>query len=276
MAAIRLLQRKASGEIVFREPTSDDTPAYAMLSHTWGKEEVVFHDIESGADRDKIMSKAGWKKIQFCADQAARDGLQYFWVDTCCIDKKNAVELGAAINSMFRWYQDAARCYVYLADVSKPDMSVANDWMWKESFKASRWFTRGWTLQELIAPLHVKFFSEEGNPLGSKLSLEQDIHEVTRIPFQALRRSRISEFEVDERMKWAARRQTTIEEDQVYCLLGIFEIFIPPIYGEGKANALSRLQEVIDRRVQAQGQKRPRDISGSFISHADYPTYHSF
>ena len=124
MALIRLLQRKPGGEIVFREPTSDDVPAYAILSHTWGKEEVIFQDMEVNADMSKTVNKAGWNKIQFCAKQAAADGLRYFWVDTCCIDKKNAVELGAAINSMFRWYQNAARCYVYLSDVSKPDTGV--------------------------------------------------------------------------------------------------------------------------------------------------------
>jgi hypothetical protein len=102
MAFIRLLQRKPNGEIVFREPTSDNVPAYAILSHTWGKEEVIFQDIQVGADMSKTISKAGWRKIRFCAKQATVNGLEYFWVDTCCIDKKNAVELGAAINSMFR------------------------------------------------------------------------------------------------------------------------------------------------------------------------------
>ncbi|KAF2736003.1 hypothetical protein EJ04DRAFT_522458, partial [Polyplosphaeria fusca] len=123
MALIRLLQRKPNGAIVFRDPTSDPAPApaYAILSHTWGKEEVTFQDIEAHGGKCKSVTKAGWAKIQFCADQAAADGLQYFWVDTCCIDKRNAVELGAAINSMFRWYQNAARCYVYLSDVLKSD-----------------------------------------------------------------------------------------------------------------------------------------------------------
>jgi hypothetical protein len=117
MALIRLLQRKPDGEIVFREPTSSDVPAYAILSHTWGKEEVSFQDMEASAS----IGKAGWKKIEFCAKQAAADGLEYFWIDTCCIDKRNAVELSAAINSMFRWYQKAARCYAYLRDVSTPN-----------------------------------------------------------------------------------------------------------------------------------------------------------
>ena len=126
MSFIRLLQRKPNGEIAFHEPTSGDVPAYAILSHTWGDKEVIFQDMEAGADISKIVSKARWRKIQFCAKQAVADGLQYFWVDTCCIDKKNAVELGAAINSMFRWYQNATRCYVYLSDVSKSDNRADN------------------------------------------------------------------------------------------------------------------------------------------------------
>ena len=104
MSLIRLLQRKPDGEIVFREPTSGEVPAYAILSHTWDEEEVIYQDLKKGKDKSKTVNKAGWRKIQFCAKQAAVDGLEYFWVDTCCIDKKNAVELGAAINFMFRWY----------------------------------------------------------------------------------------------------------------------------------------------------------------------------
>ena len=113
------------------------------------------------ADISKAMNKARWRKIQLCAKQAAADGLRCFWVDTCYIDKKNAVELSAAINSMFRWYQNAARCYVYLPDVSKLDTRADDQTAWEEAFPESRWFTRGWTLPELIAPRLVKFFSLE-------------------------------------------------------------------------------------------------------------------
>ncbi|KAF2738668.1 HET-domain-containing protein, partial [Polyplosphaeria fusca] len=159
-------------------------PAYAILSHTWGKDEVTFQDIEANGDRCEPVNKAGWAKIQFCADQAAADGLQYFWVDTCCIDKRNAVELGAAINSMFRWYQNAARCYVYLSDVWKSE-GASGGRAWEEAFRTSRWFTRGWTLQELIAPRLIDFFSVEGQRLGTKLSLAAGIQEATGIPERA-------------------------------------------------------------------------------------------
>ncbi|KAH8757092.1 heterokaryon incompatibility protein-domain-containing protein, partial [Hyaloscypha finlandica] len=238
MAFLRLLQRKPDGEIVFREPTSDNVPAYAILSHTWGKkeEEVILQDIEVGADMTKVVSKAGWKKIEFCAKQAAADGLQYFWVDTYCIDKKNAVELSAAINSMFRWYQNAARCYVYLSDRA-----------WEEAFRKSRWFIRGWTLQELIAPRLVDFFSLEGERLGSKLSLVSKIHEITRIANNALRGDPLSNFSIKERRSWAERRNTTIKEDEAYYLIGIFDISMVLNYGERKDQAFRRLEEHIHK-----------------------------
>jgi hypothetical protein len=147
---------------------------------------------------------------------------------------------------MFRWYQRAAKCYVFLSDVQVPNEVVDTQSYritWEDAFRRSRWFTRGWTLQELLAPASVGFFSKEGKQLGSKISLEQEIHEVTKIPIGALRGQRLSEFSVDERMSWAATRRTTIGEDKAYCLLGIFGIFMPLIYGEGEDHALQRLRK---------------------------------
>jgi hypothetical protein len=245
---MRLLERKSNGGLVLREFIGNHLPAYAILSHTWGADgkEVSFHDIEAGTGK----SKAGYGKIQFCAEQAAADGLKHFWVDTCCIDKKNAVELSEAINSMFRWYQKAARCYVYL-----PDVSVANHdgndqscrLTWEPTFRQNRWFTRGWTLQELIAPTTVDFFTTEGKRLGSKSSLGSLIHEITGIAEKALMGCAMSDLSVNERMSWAAQRNTKLEEDQIYSLLGIFDISMPLIYGEGREKAHRRLQEEIDK-----------------------------
>ncbi|KAF1974055.1 HET-domain-containing protein [Bimuria novae-zelandiae CBS 107.79] len=246
MAFLRLLERKPDGAIVFRETTSSDVPAYAILSHTWEEEEVLFQDMEANADMSKTVSKAGWRKIEFCARQAAADGLRYFWIDTCCIDKKNAVELSAAINSMFRWYQNATRCYVYLSDVLKA-IGVDREIAWKDAFRTSRWFTRGWTLQELIAPRLVDFFSLEGERLGSKLLLETEIHEITGIAKSALRGGALSSFSIRERRSWAERRSTTVEEDEAYCLLGIFDISMALIYGERKEQAFRRLEEEIHK-----------------------------
>jgi hypothetical protein len=177
--------------------------------------------------------------------------LQYFWVDTCCIDKSNAVELQEAINSMFRWYQDATKCYVYLQDVSRPrsDSADGSNEPWESAFQESKWFTRGWTLQELIAPALVDFFSKEGKLLGNKASLERHICERTGIPINALRGSPLSDFSVLERMSWAASRETSRQEDKAYSLFGIFNVFLPIIYGEGLENAFQRLQEAVDKKV---------------------------
>ena len=246
---MRLLERQTNGALIFHEPTAGDFPAYAILSHTWladNNEEVSFQDVQAGTGK----SKAGWKKIQFCADKATADGLRYFWIDTCCIDKMNGPELSKAINSMFRWYQKAARCYVYLADVSIHDGKALPQQgllPWEFSFRKSRWFIRGWTLQELLAPTLVDFFSLEGERLGSKQMLEEMIHDVTGISKIALQGQPLDGFSRDERMSWAEGRHTTEEEDQAYSLLGIFDVSMPLIYGEGKEKALKRLGDEIDK-----------------------------
>jgi hypothetical protein len=156
---MRLLELNTCSEFSLTKNLIKNIPPYAILSHTWGDdyEEVNFEDLTKGSGK----TKAGYRKILFCGEQAARDGLQYFWVDTCCIDKSNNTELSEAINSMFRWYRNATRCYVYLSDVSKNDYDQAGQSLqpWQLAFQESRWFTRGWTLQELLAPLSVEFFS---------------------------------------------------------------------------------------------------------------------
>jgi hypothetical protein len=204
---------------------------------------VTFLDVVNGTGE----GKAGYDKIRFCADQAELDGLVYFWIDTCCIDKTNSAELTEAINSMFRWYRDAFRCYAYLADVP-----TSNSQNWEASFRASRWFCRGWTLQELIAPTSVQFFARDGTQLGNKTNLVSQIHEITGIAVAALRGEPLARFDIEERFKWAESRQTTREEDWAYSLLGIFDIFMPPIYGEGRVNAIRRLQRELDNALQTQ------------------------
>jgi hypothetical protein len=142
---------------------------------------------------------------------------------------------------MFRWYHDAAKCYVYL-----PDVSVSGN-TWESAFQANRWFTRGWTLQELIAPKSVEFFSVEGGRLGNKENLEQQIHRATGIPIKALQASHLPEFTILDRMSWAKERRTQREEDMVYCLLGIVDVSISVIYGEGREKAHKRLIREIGR-----------------------------
>jgi hypothetical protein len=244
---MRLIGSKPGGGFELRA-FNDNIPPYAILSHTWSEgEEVTYDELVTG----KGVNKAGYDKIRFCAARAAKDGLKYVWVDTCCIDKRDNHELSMSLNNMFRWYQRAVKCYVYLSDVHVADevtdiqtFRVA----WEVAFRRSRWFTRGWTLQELLAPANVEFFSANGKHLGSKISLEQIIHEITQIPVGALRNYDLHEFSIDERMAWIGSRKTTVEEDRAYCLLGIFGVFLPLIPGEGEEYALQRLRDEVQRR----------------------------
>lgn len=248
---MRLLNTQEGGKIALTEFFGDAIPPYAILSHTWGpaNSEVTFKDFLDNTGEEKT----GYSKIQFCSQQADLDGLKYFWVDTCCIDKSSSAELAEAINSMFSWYQKSEKCYVYLADVgtSAETEDLVTKPSWLEPFRASRWFTRGWTLQELIAPTSVGFYSREGLYLGDKKSLEDEIHAITKIDKRALRGHLLSEFSVRERMAWAAGRSTTREEDKTYCLLGIFDVFMPLIYGEGKKASL-RLNEEINKSLKGE------------------------
>jgi hypothetical protein len=186
-------------------------------------------------------NKVGYKKIRFCGEQARRDSLHNFWVDTCCINKSSDRELSEAINSMFRWYRKASKCYVYLTDFSTNDQIDLSLQPWGAAFENSRWFTCGWTLQELIAPPSIEFFCSNGNRLGDKKLLEGQLHKITGIPVSALQGSPLSEFSFDERISWAQLRETKREEDKAYSLLGIFDLSMPVIYGEGKENAFRRL-----------------------------------
>jgi hypothetical protein len=246
---MRLLQHNKDGDFSLTEFFESDIPEYAILSHRWGAEEVTFKDLMDSTSKSKSKSKAGYSKIQFCGGQAKCDGLQYFWVDTCCIDKTNAVELQEAINSMFRWYQDATKCYVYMPDVLWPRTTSVDGFNdpWESTFRKSEWFTRGWTLQELIAPASVDFFSKDGELLGDKASLESRICEITGIPAKVLRGNPLSDFSVAERISWAASRETFRQEDKAYSLLGIFDVKMPLIYSEGRDKAMQRLREEIEK-----------------------------
>jgi hypothetical protein len=256
---MRLLKCNSAGQFSLTEDIVDDDkiPPYAILSHTWKEgEEVTFQELIEGTG----MDKPGYEKIRFCGEQGKRDGLQYFWVDTCCIDKSSSAELSEAINSMLQWYRDAAKCYVYLSDVSISNGLDPKNLSHESAFWNCRWFTRGWTLQELIAPASVEFFSKEGQRLGDRRSLEHQIHEITGISVQALRGSPLSTFSVGERMAWATKRKTTRKEDEAYCLLGIFNIYMPLIYGEG-SNAMTRLQRKINKSLRHDPSRQSPDSS---------------
>ncbi|USP79361.1 uncharacterized protein yc1106_06635 [Curvularia clavata] len=293
-----------SGELSIHSFDDGDIPPYAILSHTWGADgdEVTFADLQTGGGKIKL----GYEKILFCGKQARRDNLQYFWIDTCCIDKANKAELAFSIRSMFRWYRDAARCYVYLSDVSTQPLLATQDhrdsqwlfWIWilsilytmsrwygstiqryfysryvpctpvgndlvrstqmpKFTLKKSRWFTRGWTLQELLAPSIVEFFSKEGTKLGDKLLLAKEVREVTGIPSSALQGEPLSNFDVYERVTWIEHRTTTIPADRAYSLMGILGVSLSPIDGENLAEAMKRVLDEVDKQNKCLQDLRP-------------------
>jgi hypothetical protein len=213
---------------------------YAILSHTWETaEEVQFEEFQTG----KATEKRGWQKIRKVCQLALKDGCSFAWVDTCCINKTSSAELTEAINSMFPWYGSAQICYAYLADYDSSDLPTRQI--------ESRWFTRGWTLQELIAPAQVNFYDKSWEFIGTKATLSQDISQITGISQGILLASEdqllqetLDEVPIAQRMSWAAKRETTRTEDLAYCLLGIFGINLPLLYGEGM-RAFLRLQEEV-------------------------------
>ncbi|KAH8799849.1 heterokaryon incompatibility protein-domain-containing protein [Xylogone sp. PMI_703] len=216
------------------EDSFENTPEYAILSHKWTHGEVSFSDMQNG----RAQGKPGYSKIKSSCEQALKDELQHIWIDTCCIDKSSSAELTEAINSMYQWYRNAKICYAYMFDVQG---SEAPD---NSSFNQSVWFTRGWTLQELIAPVNVIFFNSEWACLGSKSTLKTIITVVTGIELSALDGTDPENFSIAKRMSWASKRTTTRVEDLAYSLLGIFGVNMPMLYGEGE-RAFLRLQEEI-------------------------------
>jgi len=207
---------------------SNEIPLYAILSHTWGESEITFQDIEG----DEAEKKVEYEKIRNICDVAAAHGFDYVWIDTCCIDKTSSAELSEAINSMYRWYQDSGVCCAYLADVPP------------NAFSKSKWFTRGWTLQELIAPSTVINLDQKWQEIGTKSSLQQVISKITGIPTNMLLEGDLDGASVAQRMSWASERKTTRVEDLAYCLMGMFGINMPLLYREGE-RAFTRLQEEI-------------------------------
>jgi hypothetical protein len=210
----------------------EDIPRYAILSHTWEKDEVSFQEWQLP---HRGSHKSGYSKIMSACAQAMEHRLNYLWVDTICIDKTSSAELSEAINSMFAWYRNSTFCYAYLVDVSDV-----------ESLCSSRWFTRGWTLQELLAPRKLRFYSCDWDFLGKRSDLSIEVAQITGIRHAFVMGSPVQRASVAERMSWLSRRKTTRVEDMAYCMLGIFDLNIPLLYGEGP-KAFLRLQEEIIR-----------------------------
>ncbi|THU88552.1 HET-domain-containing protein, partial [Dendrothele bispora CBS 962.96] len=222
-------------------------PDYAILSHTWGKKEVTFQDIQNRV-KEKSALEDAWNKVEGACAHAKKYGWKWIWIDscsaldTCCIDKSSSAELSENINSMYRLYENAEVCYVYLPDASsKEDPRDPGS-----RFPKSKWFTRGWTLQELIAPsASVVFLDSSWKEIGTRYSLCDVISTITSIPVELLENGDLTKYSIAQKMSWAAFRKTTREEDRAYSLMGLFDICMPPIYGEGGAKAFMRLQQEI-------------------------------
>ncbi|KAL7945308.1 hypothetical protein V8C42DRAFT_322764 [Trichoderma barbatum] len=262
---MRLLDARTLGLV---DIADDGVPPYAILSHTWGDEEITIQQLRrlGGCSQQTLASpktldkkrratvlKKGYIKIAGAAQLAVSRGLDYIWVDTCCIDKTSSAELSEAINSMYLWYEQSAECYAYLSDVGPvagADASVFHD-----NLRRSRWFTRGWTLQELIAPKLVLFYAKDWSLLGQKHAppeFTKAISDITNIDQEVLN-GRIDplQLSVSARMAWASHRNTTRLEDAAYCLMGLFQVNMPLLYGEGR-RAFTRLQEEIIQRTDDQ------------------------
>lgn len=250
----------------FEEFYGDNVPSYFILSHTWGKpsDELSYRklleyqtsSLTETPERTHLL-----RKVRFCAKIAAiykrvHDVVvEHCWIDTCCINKEDSNELSEAINSMFRWYQKSRLCLVYLSDVSVEGLDESQQ---HQAIKKSRWFTRGWTLQELIAPSWLEFYDVAGKFLKFRDTLAREINEITGIPLELLGRVGVeldlNSYTVEERLSWGESRQTTRIEDKAYCMQGLFNVHMPIIYGE-REKAFARLKEEIEKQRKREGSK---------------------
>ena len=214
----------------------DIVPPYAILSHTWGEGEVLFHDVSTGCAK----TKQGWSKILGACAEAEKLGIVYLWVDTCCIFKESSAELSESINSIFAWYRDARVYFAYMGDLSENGDEGA--------FEKSKWWTRGWTLQELIALSEVMFFTKDWSFIDLRSSLARRIAEITGIAKEILlggNLDKLHDFSVAAKFSWAAKTRITRGEDRAYSLMGLFGVNISMIYREGEQAAFFRLQKEI-------------------------------
>lgn len=287
-------------------------PSYAILSHTWGPDEVTYADMTTKS-RDELEAKAGYQKIvkfgQFvrdrdaprtpvrvprCAEDRRVDRKNavmwpsayrptHVWVDTCCIDKSSSSELSEAINSMFVWYQEAVFCVAILEDYEHPGGESSSQYRPSDdAFIQCRWFTRGWTLQELLAPGRLFFVDKHWVFLGPRPEVLEPVSVASGIDKMYLQNGSWQKANIAKRLSWAAKRETTRPEDLAYCLLGVFGVHMPLLYGEGGHSAFIRLQEEIikefdDHSLFAWGRRNhaktgpwnesPNVVLGAFASH---------
>ncbi|KAI0645139.1 heterokaryon incompatibility protein-domain-containing protein [Trametes meyenii] len=248
------LLRTSTAELEHFNSPFDVKGGYAILSHVWQDHEQCFQDLQALRTQ---LAVTGYKhrlrsrvsaKIRDCCILAKSHGYDWLWIDTCCIDRTSSAELSEAINSMYEWYAYSQVCYAYLHDVPNTRDLYSRD----SRFRDSRWFTRGWTLQELIAPRSLVFLAEDWSVLGTKAGLADLLETITGVDADVLTfRRDLGSVSVARRMSWASHRKTTRPEDEAYSLMGIFGVHMATIYGEGH-RAFRRLQEEILKRTSDQ------------------------
>lgn len=216
----------------------DKIPPFVILSHMWDAEEVSLLEVSILDLQDpSVHGRDCFKKIQNCCRQAQSDNIQWVWIDTCCLDRSNKEELYDTINSSYRVLEDAAVCYAFLSDVPSTEI--------QSSLEKSVYFKRKWTLQELVAPQSVKFFAKDWVFIGTRSILHSIISKATGIQSAVLTgEKKPKQCHVSERMTWASNRITTRVEDEAYSIMGLFDITMPILYGEG-SRAFRRLQDKI-------------------------------
>ncbi|PPJ59702.1 hypothetical protein CBER1_10545 [Cercospora berteroae] len=228
-------------------------PPYAIASHRWHLgHEASYKDIL----KKRNTTSTGYKKVIEFAEFVRKNvtGVEWLWIDTCCILQQSSEEVSEAVNSMFKSYRNAVVCIAYLDDFGgvRESGSGGGD---LGMLGRSKWFTRGWTLQELVAPKNVVFVTRKWEVLGykgmrteglGKMELGPELGEilarVTGIPEPVLRDYEYARaIGAEQKLEWMSERETTREEDQSYCLLGFFDVTMPVIYGEGREKARLRL-----------------------------------
>jgi heterokaryon incompatibility protein (HET) len=230
-------------------------PRYAILSHRWiDEQEICLQDWEVYvANQDPLSSqikcKSGFIKIQNACIQAQKRGFEWLWADTVCIDKRDNSEVTKSVNLMFSWYQSASVCFAYMHEVSNNNQRLK----WTEDNavvrKTPEWFTRGWTLQELLAPKKLLLSDQDWNCIGDRENCAQVITKFTGIPLSALCGKDIQSYSYADRLAWAKGRQTTEPEDRVYSLLGLLGVSLPAVgYGIGLKAALWQLESAIEKQ----------------------------
>lgn len=194
---------------------------------------------------DVARSEDGFEKLRGFCDTASSYGYRYAWTDTCCINKESSAELTEAINSMHQWYGEGEVCYAFISDV---DAGSFDTYSLERQINSSRWFTRGWTLQELLAPKRLIFFDKNWRAFGTRSELADLLSRRTGIPTKVLTgRWPLSHYSIAQRMSWAAERVTKRVEDLAYCLMGIFDVNMSLLYGEGSKAFLRLQKEIIEQ-----------------------------